>query len=60
MESQYLTLLSLIVFLPAAGALALAFFPKNKPELIKLVSLFITVAVFLITLWMAMGGDNSA
>ncbi|HXT58828.1 MAG TPA: NADH-quinone oxidoreductase subunit M [Pirellulales bacterium] len=52
-------LLSLIVFLPAAGALALAFFPKDKPELIKLVSLFITIAVFLITLWMAWpGGDG--
>ncbi|HVX59574.1 MAG TPA: NADH-quinone oxidoreductase subunit M [Pirellulales bacterium] len=60
MESQYLTLLSLIVFLPAAGALTLAFLPKNKPELIKLVSLFITIAVFLITLWMAMGGQNAA
>src|SRR6185312_1513573 len=58
MES-HLILLSLIVFLPAAGALALAFFPKDKPELIKLVSLFITIAVFLITLWMAWpGGDG--
>ncbi|HEV7222331.1 MAG TPA: NADH-quinone oxidoreductase subunit M [Pirellulales bacterium] len=58
MES-HLILLSLIVFLPAAGALALAFFPKDKPELIKLVSLFITIAVFLITFWMAWpGGDG--
>jgi NADH-quinone oxidoreductase subunit M len=58
MES-HLILLSLIVFLPAAGALAIAFFPKDKPELIKLVSLFITIAVFLITLWMAWpGGDG--
>jgi len=31
MES-YVTLLSLIVFLPTAGALALAFFPREKPK----------------------------
>jgi len=51
-------LLSLIVFLPAAGALALMLpvFPKDKPELVKLVSLFITVAVFLLTVFMVMGG----
>ena len=54
-------LLSLIVFLPAAGALALMlpFFPKDKPELVKLVSLFITIAVFLLTVYMAMGGGGA-
>ena len=52
-------LLSLIVFLPAAGALALMLpvFPKDKPELVKLVSLFITIAVFLLTVFMAMDGN---
>jgi NADH-quinone oxidoreductase subunit M len=54
-------LLSLIVFLPAAGALALMLpvFPKDKPELVKLVSLFITIAVFLLTAWMALGGGGA-
>jgi len=54
-------LLSLIVFLPAAGALALMLpvFPKDKPELVKLVSLFITIAVFLLTAWMAFGGGGA-
>ena len=32
MSNVALMLLSLIVFLPAIGALALAFFPKDRPE----------------------------
>ncbi len=46
-------LLSLIVFLPSLGALVLAFLPKDKPDLIKFVSLFTTVIVFVLTAWMA-------
>ena len=46
MESSYVTLLSLIVFLPAAGALVLAFFPRDKTEAMKIFSLAITAAVF--------------
>ncbi len=38
-------LLSLIVFLPAAGALVLAFFPSENKEGIRLVTLGITIAV---------------
>jgi NADH-quinone oxidoreductase subunit M len=49
--------LSLTVFLPALGALLLAFFPKDKPEAVKLTSLAITVAVFVMTVSMLMGGD---
>jgi len=62
MESQYVIWLSAIVFLPAAGALLLMFAPKDKPEQIKLASLFITVVVFLLTLLIPLGGlgPNSA
>ncbi len=58
MESSYVTLLSLIVFLPAAGALALAFFPREKPEVMKTFSLIITAAVFLLTVVMALPGQG--
>ncbi|HUY34200.1 MAG TPA: NADH-quinone oxidoreductase subunit M [Pirellulales bacterium] len=62
MESQYVIWLSTIVFLPAFGALLLMFAPKDKPEQIKLVSLFITVAVFGLTLIIPLGwlGHESA
>ncbi len=56
MESQYFIWLSAIVFLPAVGALLLMFAPKDKPEQIKLTSLFITVVVFLLTLLIPLGG----
>ena len=49
--------LSLIVFLPALGALALAFFPKDKPEAVKLASLAVTVATFILTLFLFLGGE---
>ncbi len=45
--------LSLIVFLPAAGALAIAFISKDREDFIKLFSLLITIAVFLLTAWLA-------
>jgi NADH-quinone oxidoreductase subunit M len=53
------TLLSLIIFLPALATLPLMLFPREKPEAMKLFSLFITAVVFLITAWMAIpgGGD---
>ncbi len=54
---QDVAFLSLTVFLPALGALLLAFFPKDKPDAIKLASLAITVAVFAMTVSMLMGGD---
>jgi len=46
-------ILSLIVFLPAAGALAIAFLSKDREDFIKLFSLLITIAVFLLTAWLA-------
>jgi NADH-quinone oxidoreductase subunit M len=46
-------LLSLIIFLPAAAALLLCFFPKSQPGLMKVFSLLITVAVFGFTVWIA-------
>jgi len=54
------TLLSLIIFLPAAGALLLCFLPRDRDDLIKLVSLMITVVVFLLTVWMAIPGNKGS
>jgi len=51
-------LLSLIVFLPAAGAVVLAVLPKGRDDLMKLVSLLTTIAVFLLTAWMAIPGRS--
>jgi NADH-quinone oxidoreductase subunit M len=58
MESSYITLLSLIVFLPTVGALALAFFPREKTEAMKMFSLVITAVVFLLTAVMALPGKG--
>jgi NADH-quinone oxidoreductase subunit M len=55
MEQSALIWLSLIVFLPALGALVLAFIPKDQPDVIKLISLAATVAVFLATCVVAFG-----
>ncbi len=43
-------LLTLIVFLPAFGALALAFFPSENKEGIRLVTLGITIAVLVLVI----------
>lgn len=61
--NTYVALLSLIIFVPTLGALLIAFLPKDKPDLIKLVSLFTTVVVFLLTAWMAIpagSGEDTA
>ncbi|MEX0978901.1 MAG: NADH-quinone oxidoreductase subunit M [Pirellulales bacterium] len=58
MESTYVTLLSLIVFLPAAGALALAFFPREKSDAMKMFTLVVTAVVFLLSVIMALPGDG--
>jgi len=52
--------LSLIVFLPAAGALAIAFFSREREDFIKLFSFLITLAVFLLTAWLAIPGSGSS
>jgi NADH-quinone oxidoreductase subunit M len=48
----------LIVFLPAAGALVLAFFPRDKGDAMKTFSLVVTAAVFALTLIMLLPGDG--
>jgi NADH-quinone oxidoreductase subunit M len=58
MESSYLTLLSLIVFLPAAGGLALAFFPREMTDAMKMFTLVVTAVVFLLSAIMALPGDG--
>ncbi len=54
MESTYVMLLSLVVFLPSAGALALAFFPREQTEAMKWFTLAVTAVVFAITAIMAL------
>ena len=62
--SKPLVLLSLIIFLPTAGALVVSLMPKGREDLVKRFSLLVTVAVFLLTAWMAIpsgvGDDESA
>ncbi|HEY2762287.1 MAG TPA: NADH-quinone oxidoreductase subunit M, partial [Pirellulales bacterium] len=53
MDNPYIIPLSLITFLPALGALVLAFFPKEAKGAIRWFTLGITIAVFIITAWMA-------
>ncbi len=48
-------LLSVLVFLPAAGALVVAVLPRGADATIKLCSLAVTVFVLLLSLWMAFG-----
>jgi len=53
-----LGLLSFVIFAPAAAALILAFFPKDKTESMRLFALATTVVIFLVTAWMAMQGGQ--
>jgi NADH-quinone oxidoreductase subunit M len=53
-----LGLLSFVIFAPAAAALILAFFPKDKIESMRLFALAATIVIFLVTFWMAMQGDQ--
>jgi len=53
-------ILSLIVFLPAAGALAIACMSKEREDFIKLFSFVITLAVFLMTAWLAIPSSGGA
>ena len=52
-------ILSLIIFLPALGALVLSFAPRGSEEAVKVCTLAVTVAVFLLTVFMAMGVGQS-
>jgi NADH-quinone oxidoreductase subunit M len=58
MQSTYVTLLSLIVFLPALGGLALAFFPRENTDAMKVFTLVVTAVVFLLSVIMALPGDG--
>ncbi len=51
--SNPVVLLSLIVFLPSAGALAICFLPKGRDELVKRFALITSILVLLLTVWMA-------
>ncbi|MEX2187529.1 MAG: NADH-quinone oxidoreductase subunit M [Pirellulales bacterium] len=54
-------LLSLVVFLPSVGALALAFFPRKSEDTSRWFALAVTAVTFLITAWMALpnNGDSA-
>jgi NADH-quinone oxidoreductase subunit M len=52
MLSNSVILLSLVIFLPTAGAFVLLFLPKEQGELLKRFSLAVTVAVFLLTVFL--------
>jgi NADH-quinone oxidoreductase subunit M len=56
-QSAIVVLLSTVIFLPAAGSLLLLLIPGRRHELVKLFSLAITVAVFLLTAWMAVPAE---
>jgi NADH-quinone oxidoreductase subunit M len=58
MLSDSILLLSLIIFLPAIGALLVALLPKGQDDLFKRVSLGVTVIVFLLTVWIAIPAGN--
>jgi NADH-quinone oxidoreductase subunit M len=53
MPSNAVILLSLVIFLPTAGAFVLLFMPKEQDELLKRFALGVTVAVFLLTAFIA-------
>lgn len=54
-----LPLLSILTFLPAAGALVLIFMPKEKKNLLLYFSLFIVLLNFLLSLFLYFGFDES-
>jgi NADH-quinone oxidoreductase subunit M len=54
MDNPYIFPLSLITFLPAIGALALAFFPKDNKNAMRRFTFAITAVVFIVTVWMAL------
>ncbi len=46
-------LLSPVIFLPAIGALILCVIPRGTDEAIRRFSLIVTLAVFVLTIWLA-------
>jgi NADH-quinone oxidoreductase subunit M len=60
MQDPVILLLSSIIFLPSAGALAIGLMPKAFEGWIKQAALAVTVAVFLLTVWIALPGDAAS
>ena len=56
MDNPYLWPLTMLVFFPAVASLVLLLLPRDSHELIKRVSLFVTVLVFIATVVMALPG----
>ena len=56
MDNPYLWPLTMLVFFPAGASLVLLLLPRDSHELIKRVSLFVTVLVFIATVIMALPG----
>ena len=54
MENPYVLPLSLLVFLPTIGAFILLFFRRDNDQGIKFFTLIVTMAVFLLTVYMAL------
>ena len=54
MDNPTLWPLTSLVFLPAAASLVLLLLPRDNHELIKRVSLFVTMIVFMATVVMAL------
>ena len=52
-------LLSLVIFLPALGALILCILPRGTDEGIRRFTLVVTAAVFVLTIWLAIPGGDS-
>jgi NADH-quinone oxidoreductase subunit M len=60
MEATYALWLSLIVFLPTAGALLIGLFvPKDQPDVAKLVSFFCTAAVLALCIILAIPASEA-
>ncbi len=53
-------LLSLIIFLPALGALVIGLLPRGRDDLFKQVSLATTIVVAALTVWIAMPAASGA
>lgn len=58
--SNAVIVLSLVIFLPTAGAFVLLFLPKEREDLLKRFALGVTVAAFLLTVWIALPPDGAA
>jgi NADH-quinone oxidoreductase subunit M len=52
-------ILSLIIFLPVVGSLLIAVLPRSQDELMKRVALATTVAVLVLTMWVAIPAADS-